>query len=170
VFFNVTTPKFAAQAVRKAYDIDWHPLQLLNNVSNSIGAVLAPAGLDKSTGLISAGYYKDPLDPSAGTDPAMQQWVAFMKKYYPDGSIQDAFNIYGYLAAQTLAQVLKQCGNDLSRENVMRQAASLSFTLPLLEPGITITTGPKDFYPIKQMRLQRFDGKRWVPFGDAILG
>jgi branched-chain amino acid transport system substrate-binding protein len=170
VFFNVGTPKFAAQAIRKAFDIDWHPFEILNNVSISIGAVLEPAGLDKSTGLVSAGYYKDPLDPSAGQDPAMQEWGAFMKKYYPDGSIEDAFNVYGYLVAQTLAQVLKQCGNDLSRENVMRQAASLDLALPLLEAGIKIHTGPADFYPIKQMRLQRFDGKRWVPFGEAITG
>jgi branched-chain amino acid transport system substrate-binding protein len=170
VFFNVTTPKFAAQAVRKAYDIDWHPLEILNNVSISIGAVLEPAGLDKSTGLLSAGYYKDPLDPSAAQDPAMQEWRAFMKKYYPEGSTTDAFNVYGYLAAQTMVQVLKQCGNDLSRENVMRQAANLNLTLPLLEPGIKISTSPKDFFPIKQMRLQRFDGKRWVPFGEPITG
>jgi branched-chain amino acid transport system substrate-binding protein len=170
VFFNVTTPKFAAQAIRKSADIDWHPLHILNNVSISIGAVLEPAGLDKSTGLISAAYYKDPGDPDFATEPAMKEWVEFMKKYYPDGSLADSFNIYGYLVAQTLVQVLKQCGNDLSRENVMKQAASLDLTLPLLYDGIKIHTGPKDFYPIKQMRLQKFDGKRWVPFGEAITG
>jgi ABC-type branched-subunit amino acid transport system substrate-binding protein len=170
VFFNVTTPKFAAQAVRKAYDIDWHPLEILNNVSISIGAVLEPAGLDKSTGLLSAQYYKDPADPATAQEPAMLEWDAFMKKYYPDGSTADAFNVYGYLAAQTMVQVLKQCGNDLTRENVMRQAANLNLALPLLQPGITISTGPKDFFPIKQMRLQRFDGKRWVPFGEPITG
>ena len=170
VFFNVTTPKFAAQAVRKAYDIDWHPLHILNNVSISIGAVLEPAGLDKSKGLLSAAYYKDPADPKYAQEPAMQEWSAFMKKYYPDGSTADSFNIYGYLTAQTMAQVLKQCGNDLSRENVMRQAANLNLSLPLLLQGISIKTGPKDFFPIKQMMLQRFDGTRWVPFGDAITG
>jgi len=170
VFFNVTTPKFAAQAVRKAYDIDWRPLEILNNVSISIGAVLEPAGLDKSTGLLSAQYYKDPADPATAQEPAMREWDAFMKKYYPEGNTADAFNVYGYLAAQTMVQVLKQCGNDLTRENVMRQAANLNLALPLLQPGITISTGPKDFFPIKQMRLQRFDGKRWVPFGEPITG
>jgi len=170
VFFNVTTPKFAAQAVRKAYDIDWHPLEILNNVSISIGAVLEPAGLDKSTGLLSAQYYKDPADPANAQEPAMHEWLDFMKKYYPEGNTADAFNVYGYLAAQTMVQVLKQCGSDLTRENVMRQAASLDLALPLLQDGIKIHTGPKDFFPIKQMRLQRFDGKRWVPFGDPITG
>jgi len=170
VFFNVTTPKFAAQAIRKAYDIDWHPLHILNNVSNSIGAVLEPAGLDKSVGLISSAYYKDPADPKYAQEPAMQEWAAFMKKYYPDGSTADSFNLYGYLVAQTLAQVLKQCGNDWSRANIMKQAASLNMTLPLLLPGVSITTSPTDFHPIKQMMLERFDGKRWVLFGDAITG
>jgi branched-chain amino acid transport system substrate-binding protein len=170
VFFNVTTPKFAAQAIRKAADIDWHPLHVLNNVSISIGAVLQPAGLDKSVGLVTAAYYKDPGDPDFANEPAMKEWVEFMKKYYPDGSLADSFNVYGYLVAQTLVQTLKQCGNDLSRENVMKQAASLDMTLPLLYDGIKIKTGPQDFRPIKQMRLQKFDGKRWVPFGDPITG
>ncbi|HUA56809.1 MAG TPA: ABC transporter substrate-binding protein [Candidatus Sulfotelmatobacter sp.] len=170
VFFNVTTPKFAAQAIRKAYDIDWHPLHLLNNVSNSTGGVLEPAGLERSVGLVSAAYFKDPADPQYAQEPGMQEWVAFMKKYYPDGNLADGFNVYGYLVSQTLAQVLKQCGNDLSRENVMRQAASLNMSLPLLFDGIKITTSPTDFHPIKQMRLEKFDGKRWVPFGEAVTG
>ena len=170
VFFNVTIPKFAAQAIRKAYDIDWHPLHLLNNVSNSIGGVLVPAGLDRSVGLISAAYFKDPADPQYDKEPGMQEWVAFMKKYYPEGNLADAFNVYGYLVAQTLVQTLKQCGNDLSRENVMRQAAHLNMELPLLFDGIKISTSPTDFHPLKQMRLERFDGKRWVPFGEAITG
>jgi branched-chain amino acid transport system substrate-binding protein len=139
-------------------------------VSISIGAVLEPAGLDKSTGLLSAQYYKDPADPANAQEPAMHEWLDFMKKYYPEGNTADAFNVYGYLAAQTMVQVLKQCGSDLTRENVMRQAASLDLALPLLQDGIKIHTGPKDFFPIKQMRLQRFDGKRWVPFGDPITG
>ena len=170
VFFNVTTPKFAAQAIRKAYDIDWHPLHILNNVSNSIGGVLEPAGLDKSVGLLSAQYFKDPADPIYAQEQGMKDWVAFMKKYYPDGNLADAFNVYGYLVAQTMAQVFKQCGNDLSRENVMRQAASLNMSLPLLFDGIKITTSKTDFHPIKQMRLEKFDGKRWVPFGEAVTG
>ncbi len=169
-FFNITTPKFAAQAIRKAYDIDWHPVHILNGVSLSIAGVLEPAGLDKSVGLITAGYYKDPADPDFAKDPAMVEWFAFMKKYYPEGNVADAFNVYGYLVAETLVQVLKQCGNDLSRENVMRQAASLDLKLPLFYDGIKVKTGPKDFYPVKQMRLQKFDGKKWVPFGEAITG
>ena len=170
VLFSVATPKFAAQAVRKAYDIGWHPLHILNSVSISIRAVLEPAGLDKSIGLLSAGYYKDPADPRYAQDPAMQDWLAFMNRYVPDGSPADGFTLYGTLAAQTMAQVLKQCGNDLSRENVMRQATNLNFSPPLLLPGVSITTGPRDFFPIKQMLLQRFDGTHWVPFGEAISG
>src|SRR5262249_53976441 len=131
-----------------------------------IGGVLEPAGLDKSGGAISPAYYKDPADPQYAHEPAMEEWVAFMKKYYPDGNLADSFNVYGYLVAQTLVQTLKQCGNDLSRENVMREAAKLDMKLPLLLDGINIKTGPKDFRPIKQMRLEKFDGKRWVLFGD----
>src|SRR5712692_9215946 len=123
VFFNITTPKFAAQAIRKAYDIDWHPLHFLNNVSVSVGAVLTPAGLEKSVGLITAQYLEDPVDPQFKDDPAMQEWLAFMAKYYPEGDIKDSLNVYGYIAAQTLVQVLKQCGDNLTRENVMKQAA-----------------------------------------------
>jgi branched-chain amino acid transport system substrate-binding protein len=170
VFFIVTTPKFATQAVRKAYDIDWHPLKILSNASISIAAVLEPAGLEKSMGLLSAGFYKDPADSQYAEDPAMQEWGTFMKRYNPGGSISDAFNIYAYLAAQTLERMLRQCGSDLSRENVMRQAANLDFSLPLMLSGIKIKTAPNDFFPIKQMMLQRFDGKRWVPFGEAISG
>ncbi|MBV8166991.1 MAG: ABC transporter substrate-binding protein, partial [Alphaproteobacteria bacterium] len=170
VFFNVATPKFSAMAIRKAYDIGWHPLHLLNNVSVSIKAVLEPAGLDKSTGLITAHYHKDPADPEYAQEPAMKEWVEFMKKYYPDGNLGDSFNMYGYLAAQTMVQVLKQCGNDLSRANVMKQAASLDLELPLLFSGIKIKTGPKDFFPIKQMRMMKFDGTKWIGFGDAITG
>lgn len=136
-FGNITTPKFAAMAIRKAYDIGWKPLQFLNNVSASVGAVLTPAGLDKSVGLITAGFLKDPNDPQSKDDPAMKEWLAFMGKYYPDGSLTDAFNVFGPLVAQTFVQVLKQCGDDLTRENVMKQAASLkNLELPLLLPGI----------------------------------
>jgi len=131
--------------------------------------VLAPAGLDKSTGLITGVYFKDAVDPQWSNDPAMKEWLAFMKKYYPEGSIIDSLNIYGYMAAQTLVQVLKQCGDDLTRENVMRQAANLKdLQLPLLLPGIKLSTSPDDFTPIKAMRLARFDGKTWVAFGETI--
>jgi branched-chain amino acid transport system substrate-binding protein len=168
VFFNITTPKFAAQAIRKSYDIDWHPLQLLTNVSISVGSVMTVAGLEKGVGIITADYRKDPVDPQWQNDPAMKEWRAFMAKYYPEGDIKDNSNVYGYAVAQTLVQTLKQCGDNLTRENVMKQAASLDMSPGLLAPGVKITTSATDFYPIKQMRLQKFDGKSWVPFGEAI--
>jgi len=168
VFFNITTPKFAAQAIRKDYDVDWHPLQFLNNVSISVGSVLTPAGLEKSVGLITDAYLKDPVDPQFMDDPGMKEWRAFMAKYYPDGDIKDNFNVYGYTVAQTLADVLKRCGDNLTRENVMKQAASLDLAPGTLQPGVKISTSPTDFFPIKQMRLQKFDGKTWVVFGEAL--
>ena len=169
VFFNITTPKFAAQAIRKAYDIGWKPLQLLNNVSFSIASVLKPAGLDKSAGLITTGYLKDPADPEWKNDSGVKDFLAFMSKYVPDGDPRDAGTFYGYSAAQTLVQVLKQCGDDLTRENVMREAANLKdLELPMLLPGIKINTSPTDFYPIEQEQLQKFDGKSWVRFGELL--
>ena len=168
-FVNITTPKFAAQAIRKAYDIDWKPLQLLNNVSASVGSVLTPAGLDKSVGLITTAYIKDPTDPQWKDDAGMKNWYAFMKKYYPDGNVADGSNAYGYTAAQLLVQVLKQCGDDLTRENVMKQAASLKdVALPLFLPGIKVNTSPTDYFTFQQLRLAKFDGKEWVLFGDLI--
>jgi ABC-type branched-subunit amino acid transport system substrate-binding protein len=169
VFFNVTTPKFAAQAIKKAADIGWKPVHLLNNVSSSVGAVLKPAGLDASKGIITTAYLKDPTDPQWKNDQGFKDWVAFMDKYYPDGNKADVFNVYGYSVAQSLVQVLKQCGNDLSRANVMKQAASLKdFGVPMLLPGIKISTSPTDFYPIEQEQLQKFDGERWVLFGEIF--
>jgi branched-chain amino acid transport system substrate-binding protein len=169
VFVNITTPKFAAQAIRKAYDIGWKPVHYLNNVSTQIGSVLTPAGLEKSVGLISTAYIKDPVDTQWANDPAIAEWTAWMKKYYPDGSLIDNSNVYGYTVAQTLVQVLKQCGDNLTRENVMKQAASLKdFTPSTLLPGIKINTGPKDFAPIESVQLMRFDGKSWVRFGNVI--
>ena len=168
-FVDITTPKFGAQAVRKTYDSGWKPLHIINNVAASVGAVLTPAGLDKSEGLITVEYYKDPTDPQWKDDPAMKEWTAFMAKYYPDGNLRDASNAYGYFAAQVLVQVLKQCGDDLTRENVMKQAANLKdLKLPMLLPGIAINTGPADYSPIKQAQLARFDGKQWVLFGDVL--
>ncbi len=170
VFFNITTPKFAAMAIRKAYDIDWKPVEYLNNVSNSIGSVLTPAGLDKSLGLISTQYLKDPGDKAWDNDPGVKEWRAFMAKYYPDGNLADTSNVVGYTVAQTMVQVLKQCGDNLTRDNVMKQAASLKdLQLPMLLPGVKITTGPNDFAPIKAMQLSRFDGKQWERFG-AVIG
>jgi branched-chain amino acid transport system substrate-binding protein len=169
VLFNVTTPKFAAQAIRKVYDIGWRPLHFLNVVSTSVAAVLQPAGLDKSVGLVSVAYFKDPTDPAWKDDKAVQDYMAFMKKYYPDGDAADGFNVYGLAVAQTLVQTLKRCGDDLTRENVMRQAANLNdVEVPMLLPGIRVNTSPTDFYPIEQVQLIRFDGKTWVRFGDIV--
>jgi len=169
--FIFATPKFAAQAIRKTYDIGWRPLQFVNNVSNSTGSVLQPAGLDKAEGLLSSFYLKDPTDPQWAKDKGFKDWVDWMKKYYPQGDLSDIFNVYGYSAAQTLVQVLQQCGDDLTRENVMRQAASLrNVELPMLLPGVKLNTSATDFYPLEQMQLARFDGKRWVLFGDVLTG
>jgi branched-chain amino acid transport system substrate-binding protein len=171
VFFNVTTPKFAAQAIRKAYDIGWKPVQYLNNVSISVGSVLTPAGLEKSAGLITTAYHKDATDQRWADDPAMKQWVAFMKKYYPEGNLTDSFNVYGYSVAATVHQVLKQAGNELTRENIMRQAASMKdFRVDTLLPKITITTSKDDYAPIEAVQLQRFNGKQWELFGDVMTG
>ncbi|HXU89104.1 MAG TPA: ABC transporter substrate-binding protein [Methylomirabilota bacterium] len=168
VFFNITIPKYAAQAIKKAHDIGWKPLHLLNNVSASVGTVLKPAGFEASKDLITTQYLKDPTDPEWKNDAGYKEWLAFMKKYYPDGNVEDAFNVYGYTAAQGLVHVLKQCGNDLSRENVMKQAANIKdLSLPMLLPGIKVNTGPKDFYPIEQEQLVKFDGERWVRFGET---
>lgn len=169
VFVNITTPKFAAQAIRKAFDIGWKPVQYLNNVSIGVGSVLTPAGLDKSAGIISSNYGKDPADPTWDNDLAMNEWRAFMKKYYPDGNLIDNFNSYGYSVARTLVQVLKQCGDNLTRENVMKQAANLKdFNTGIALPGIRINTSSTDFAPIEAVQLMKFDGKTWVLFGEVL--
>ncbi|HEX7926443.1 MAG TPA: ABC transporter substrate-binding protein, partial [bacterium] len=169
VFFNITTPKFAAQAIKKAGEIGWKPLHFLNNVSASIGAVLTPAGLENSKGLISTAYLKDPVDPEWASDADMKEWKAWMGKYYPDGNLADASNVFGYVVAQGLIQVLKQCGDDLTRENVMKQAASLkNFAPKLVLPGITVNTSPTDYYPFEQEQLIKFNGKSWERFGKIL--
>ena len=169
VFFNVGTPKFAAQAIRKAYDIGWKPVQYLNNVSTSIGAVLTPAGLEKSVGIITTAYLKDYSDAQWANDPAVKRWESFMKKYYPAGDLNDVSNLYGYTVARTLEQVLKQCGDNLTRENVMKQAASMKGQyIDTLLPGITITTSDNDYAPIESVQMQRFNGKRWERFGEVM--
>jgi branched-chain amino acid transport system substrate-binding protein len=171
VFVNITTPKWASQAIRKANDLGWTPVHFLNNVSTSVTAVLKPAGLDKSKGIISSAYTKNSGDPAMKDDPGYQEWLAWMAKYYPDGNTGSTFNVYGYTVAQTLEQVLRQAGDDLTRANIMRQAASLKdLELPLLLPGIVINTGPADFRPIEQMRLQRFNGASWELFGPVMEG
>ena len=169
VFFNVTTPKFAAQAVRKAYDIGWKPVQYLNNVSANIATVLQPAGLEKSIGIITTAYLKDQNDKEWINDPAIKKWEAFMKKYYPDGSLADPANVYGYTVAQTLHQVLRQSGDNLTRANIMKQAASMKgYSLDTMLPGVSINTSDDDFAPIESVQLAKFDGKTWERFGKVM--
>jgi branched-chain amino acid transport system substrate-binding protein len=171
VFFNVTTPKFAAQAIKKAAEIGWKPVHLLNNVSQSVGSVLKPAGLDNSTGILSSYYLKDANDPQWKDDAGYKDWLAFMNKYFPDGDKTSSFTVYGYTVTQTLVQVLKQCGDNLTRENVMKQAASLKdLELGMLLPGIKINTSATDFFPIEQLQMQRFTGERWEAIGPVVSG
>ena len=169
-FLSFATPKAAAQAIRKVHDIGWKPLYFIPKVSSSVGAVLKNAGLEKAIGIISLNSTKDPTEPQWQDDPGMKEWLAWMRKYYPQGDVTDDFNVNGYLYAQTLVDVLKRCGEDLTRENVMRQAADIrNLQLPLLLPGITLNTTPANYFPVKQAQLMRFDGKEWVRFG-SILG
>jgi ABC-type branched-subunit amino acid transport system substrate-binding protein len=169
VFFNVTIPKFAVQAIKKAHDIGWKPAHFLNNVSSSLATVLKPAGLEASRGLITALYMKEITDPQWKNDKGYQDWVAWMKKYYPEGALDDQSNAYGYTAAQAITQVLKQCGTDFSRENILKQAENLkNVEFPLLLPGIKVNTSPTDHAPIEQEQLAKFDGERWVLFGDML--
>jgi ABC-type branched-subunit amino acid transport system substrate-binding protein len=169
VFFDVTTPKFAAQAIKKAAEIEWKALHLLNNVSASVGSVIKPAGYENAQGVISAHYLKDTTDPQWANDPGMKQYLEFMNKDFPEGDKLDNGTTTGYGVAQTLVQVLKQCGDDLTRENVMKQAANLkNFRTEVLLPGIVINTGPEDFAPISQLQLMRFKDQKWELFGDFI--
>jgi branched-chain amino acid transport system substrate-binding protein len=170
VFINIATPKFAAQAIRKVPEVGWTPLHIVNNVSQSIGSVLRPAGLENAKGVLSTGYTKDQTDPTWNDDPAMKEWRAFMEKYFPEGDRTSSFTLYGYAVAQTLVQVLKQCGDELTRENVMKQAANLNLDLPLLLPGIKIKTSATDYFPIEQMQMSRFVGDRWEFFGPVLSG
>jgi ABC-type branched-subunit amino acid transport system substrate-binding protein len=171
VFFNVSTPKFAAQAIKKMAEIGWKPLHLLNNVSSSIGSVMAPAGYENGQGIISAAYLKDVADPQWANDAGMKEFLTFLEKDFPEGNKLDGSVIVGYGVAQTLVQVLKQCGDNLTRENVMKQAANLKdFRTEVLLPGVMINTSPTDFAPISQLQLQRFKGEKWELFGDVISG
>jgi branched-chain amino acid transport system substrate-binding protein len=171
IFFNVATPKVAAQAIRKAAEIGWKPMHLLNSVSASVGSVLKPAGLPASQGILTTSYLKDPTDPTWKNDPAMKEWIAFMDKYYPEGDKTTTFTAYGYLVAQTLVHVLKQCGDNLTRENVMKQAANIkNLELGLLLPGIRINTSGSDFFPIEQMQMAQFKGDSFELFGQIISG
>jgi len=169
VFLNITTPKFAVQAIRKAHELGWKPLQFVDNPAASIGVVMRPAGVEAAKGIISAAFVKDPTDPQYKDDPEFIAWVAWMKRYFPSGSLEDPQNVVGYVQAQTMAQVLKQCGDNLTRENVMKQAANLKdFHPAMLLKGITMTTGPDDYQPMEEMLLQRFNGERFEVFGDLL--
>jgi branched-chain amino acid transport system substrate-binding protein len=169
VLLTAATPKFGAQAIRKVFDLGWKPLFLMSNVSVSITTVLKPAGLDKSTGLVTAAYLKDPNDPSLANDPGMIEYREFAKKYVADLDPNDGSVVYAFGVSMTLVKVLTQCGDDLSRENIMKQAANLSrLTLPVVPPEIEINTAANDFRPFSQMRLARFNGTNFEPFGQVL--
>jgi len=169
VFIDIATPKFAAQAIRKAGEIGWKPLHFLNSVSTSIGSVIKPAGFENAQGIISVAYLMDPVDPQWKDHPGMKAFYEFLDRYFPEGNRADSAVVAGYNLAQTLAQVLKQCGDNLTRENVMRQAANLKdFRTDNLLPGMTINTSPTDFAPIKQVQLRRFKGETWEVFGPIL--
>lgn len=169
VFFMITTQKFAAQSIRKADEIGWQPQRYLNSLASSVGAVLEPAGLDRSRGILSVAYLKDPSDPLWADDPAMKDYLAFMAEYLPSANVHDSMNVFGYSAAQTLVHVLKKCGDDLSRENLMRQATSISdLQLPMALPGILINTSPESRTALRSMALAEFDGHAWRLVGDVV--
>jgi len=170
VLVDFSTPRFGAQAIRKTSEIGWKPLHIVAFTASAIKAVLQPAGLEKSVGLISSSVTKDPSDPQWQDDPALKDYLAWMKKYYPEGDPDDWGNVAAYGNARVLVYVLKRCGDDLSRENIMRQAARISdLELPMLLPGIRVNTSATDYQAVKQLQLVQFDGKRWVRFGE-ILG
>jgi branched-chain amino acid transport system substrate-binding protein len=169
VFFAEATPKFAAQAIRKAGSMGWKPLIILPSVSNSFSAVLEPAGLENAVGVVTGLYLKDPNDARWADDPGLKEWLAWMKKYQPNASTGDLFNVQGYTVAQVMENVLKNCKDDLSRENILKQATNLSgLALPMLLPGIKIYTEPNNVTPIRQIQMARFDGKSWVLIGDVL--
>ena len=171
VLISITTPKFAAQTIKKAAEIDWRALQIVANVSASVGSVLKPAGYENSQGLLSAAYAKDASDPQWQTDPGMKKFFALLDKYYPDADRLNSSVVYGYGAAQTLAKILEMCGDDLTRANIMKQAANLKdFTPDTLLPGVKINTSATDFAPIEQLQMMRFKGEKWDLFGDVISG
>ena len=171
VLVNITTPKFAAQAIKKIAEIDWKPMHLLTNVSASVGSVIKPAGFENAQGIISAAYAKDGADAQWDNDPGMKKFYAFLAKDFPEGNKLDGSVVYGYGAAQTLVKVLQMCGDDLTRANVMKQAASLKDFVPdTMLPGVKLNTSPTDFAPISQLQLQRFKGEKWELFGDVMSG
>ncbi|MGH7110882.1 MAG: ABC transporter substrate-binding protein [Stellaceae bacterium] len=169
VFINTAINKFAAQAIRKAAEIGWKPLHILSGIGNSVAATLQPAGLEASKGIVTDFFLKDPTDPTWQNDPGYKWWVGFMDKWYPGGDKKDQLNAFGPTQGGALVYVLKQCGNDLTRANVMKQAAKIhNLSLPMLLPGVTINTSPTDFSPIRQVQLASFNGERWVLFGPIL--
>ena len=174
VLLTAALPKFAAQTIRKVYDIGWKPTQFLINPASSIATTMQPAGPEKGIGIITAAWIPDQTDPQVQDTPAYKEWLAWMKKYYPSGNIADGLNVAGYVVSQAFVAVLKTCGDNFTRENVMKQAASIHnlrlpmLQVPTLDPGIVISTNADDYAPIKQMKLVRFDGTKWVPFGELI--
>jgi branched-chain amino acid transport system substrate-binding protein len=171
VLVTVAIPKFGAQTIKKVAEIGWKPLHILNGIASSVGAALKPAGLENAKGLVSDSSFKDPTDPQWFNDAGYKEWLAFMDKYYPDGDKTDNQTVYGHSIAATTIQLLKQCGDELTRENVMRQAANLhDLKLPMLLPGIAINTSPTNFASIRQAQMRRFNGERYVPFGPILSG
>jgi ABC-type branched-subunit amino acid transport system substrate-binding protein len=170
IFVNISTPKFAAQAIKKLGELKWTPIHFLTNVSVSVGSVMKPAGYENGQGVLSAAYLKDPKDPQWKDDAGLNEWRTFMTKWYPEGDQEDAATVFGYGVAQGLVQVLRQCKDDLTRENIMRQAANLNFELGVYLPGTKIKTGPADFAPLEQLQMMRFKGESWELFGPLMSG
>ncbi len=168
IFINISTPKFAAQAIKKIGDLKWTPVQFLTNVSASVGGVMKPAGYENDQGILSAAYMKDPKDQQWKNDPAMNEWRAFMTKWYPEGDQEDGATVFGYGVAQGIVQVLKQCNDNLTRENIMKQAANLQMEIGIYLPGTKIKTSPTDFAPIEQLQMMRFKGESWELFGPLM--
>jgi len=169
VFINASTPKFAAQSIRIAYDTGWHPLQLLSYTSASVATVMVPAGVEKAAGIISSTFFKDPSDPQWATDPDLLEYTAFLAKHRPGANVNDIFNLVGYLLAESIEKVIEQCGDNLTRENLMAQALNMNVRIPMLLPGVMMQTSAKSPYPIKTLQLQRFDGKSsFVLFGELM--
>ena len=168
VFWGI--PKFSAMTIRKVFDVGWKPLYVVGNPASSVATALAPAGLDKSVGLITSAYMKDPNDPQWENDAGYKDWRAFLTKYYSDADVKDINVVYGYSQAQCLEQVLRACGNDLSRTNIIAKAWSIDFHPPMFQPGVDFSVKPGDISGIKRLRLVRFDGKAWVPIGEPVSG
>jgi ABC-type branched-subunit amino acid transport system substrate-binding protein len=171
ILINISTPKFAAQSIKKAGELKWKPIHFLTNVSVSIGSVMKPAGYENAQDILSAAYLKEPKDPQWKNDAGLNEWRAFMTKWYPEGDQEDAATVFAYGIAKGLEQVLRQCGDDLTRANIMKQAANLmDLEVPVLLPGIKVNTSPTNFHPIRQMQLQKWEGKNWKLFGSVLSG